>query len=279
MSLPVKHTVDPEAYSTLNTVDLRNSFLIDSLFQPERAVLVSCEVDRAIVGGIMPGTKPVPLSGSKKDLGTDEFAERREIGVINVGGKGTIEAGGKSYTLEHEDALYIGRGTRTIQFASADPSKPAAFYMISYPAHTAFPMKLIRRDDADRVDLGTPAQANSRTIRKYILPGKVESCQLVMGMTTLAEGSVWNTMPPHTHIRRSEVYLYYNLPPDGAVFHFMGTPSQTRHLVMRDRQAVISPSWSIHMGVGSKSYSFVWAMGGENQEFDDMDAVPVKSIM
>jgi len=206
------------------------------------------------------------------------FCERRELGILNLGGAGTVTVDGRNYEVGKLDCLYVGRGSREIVFSSREPASPAAFYLLSYPAHAVFPTTLARQADAAAVELGTAADANRRTIYKYIHPGGIKSCQLVMGFTRLAEGAVWNTMPPHTHTRRSEIYIYFDLGPDRRVMHFMGTPQQTRHLVVADRQAVISPSWSIHCGCGTGAYTFCWGMGGENQAFDDMDAAPLASL-
>jgi 4-deoxy-L-threo-5-hexosulose-uronate ketol-isomerase len=211
-------------------------------------------------------------------MATEFFAERREVGVINIGMDGVIRIDGKGYSMAHKDALYIGRGAREVEFVGRSADKPAVFYFVSYPAHKEFPTSHAKFSDAEPVKLGNQKDANKRTIHKYIHPNGIKSSQLVMGLTELEEGSVWNTMPPHTHQRRSEVYMYFNLDPNAMVVHLMGQPEETRHLVIRNRQAVLSPSWSIHAGVGTQSYSFIWAMGGENQVFDDMDGVGVKDL-
>jgi 4-deoxy-L-threo-5-hexosulose-uronate ketol-isomerase len=211
-------------------------------------------------------------------MASEYFAERREVGVINIGGEGVVTVDAKRYDVRHADALYIGRGARQIVFSSATPTTPAQFYFVSYPAHAPYPTRHVPFESAQSVRLGSQRDANLRTINKLIHPGAFTTCQLVMGLTRLEEGSVWNTMPPHTHQRRSEVYMYFDLPSTALVFHFMGAPGETRHIVVRNGQAVLSPSWSIHTGVATQAYSFIWAMGGENQVFDDMDGVETSRI-
>ena len=224
-----------------------------------------------------------------KELRAAYFLERRELGIINIGGAGTVTVDGKAYHVEHKDGMYVGRGSKEITFASDDAENPAKFYLNSTPAHTAYPTVLIKREgkpeegvviikEENKVACGCLEEANDRVINKYILPGQVESCQLVMGMTALKPGSVWNTMPCHTHDRRMEVYLYFDMPEDAFVMHYMGEPTETRHIVMRNEEAVISPSWSIHSGCGSRAYTFIWGMCGENQEFTDMDGVDNKDL-
>jgi 4-deoxy-L-threo-5-hexosulose-uronate ketol-isomerase len=260
----------------LTTNELRSTFLIESLFTPGRVDMVYTDADRAIVGSAVPGASPLKLSADA-ELRSAYFCERRELGILNIGGSGKVQADGKSFDMSKLACLYVARGTQEITFTSDNPAEPAAFYLLSYPAHAAFPTTLATQADAGKVELGTPADANRRTIYKYIHTGGIKSCQLVMGYTQLAEGSVWNTMPPHTHTRRSEVYIYFDLGPR-RVMHFMGTPRETRHLVVADRQAIISPSWSIHCGCGTGAYSFCWGMGGENQAFDDMDPAPLDTL-
>jgi 4-deoxy-L-threo-5-hexosulose-uronate ketol-isomerase len=264
-------------YQKLHTTELRAAFLLDSLFAPGCIELIYSDADRAIIGSAVPGASPLKLSADA-ELRAASFCERRELGILNIGGSGSVEVDGKRFELAKLDCLYAGRGSQNIVFSSLDASNPAAFYLLSYPAHSAFPTSLSRKADATAVELGTAADANRRTIYKYIHTGGIKSCQLVMGFTQLHEGSVWNTMPPHTHTRRSEVYMYFDLGLNRRVMHFMGTPQQTRHLVMADRQAVISPSWSIHCGCGTGAYAFSWGMGGENQTFEDMDPAPLESL-
>jgi 4-deoxy-L-threo-5-hexosulose-uronate ketol-isomerase len=275
--MEIRYSPNLQDYQSLNTDGLRAAFLIESLFAPGKLDLVYSDADRAIIGSAVPTGSALRLTADA-ELRAAFFCERRELGVLNIGGDGVAEVDGTRHELSRLDCLYVGRGSRDVSFTSRDASQPAAFYLLSYPAHAAFPTTLGRTKDATPVVLGTAADANRRTIYKYIHAGGIKSCQLVMGFTQLEEGSVWNTMPPHTHTRRSEVYLYFNLDAKRRVMHFMGTPQQTRHLVVADRQAVISPSWSIHCGCGTGAYTFCWAMGGENQTFEDMDPAPVEQL-
>ena len=268
---------DDRAYARMSTDELRSAFLIADLFQPGRLGLHYWETDRTVIGGAMPTQEPLALAAGN-ELKAAFFCERRELGVINVGGPGDVEVDGQRYTLGQLDCLYIGRGARDVRFSSKHPTAPAAFYLLSYPAHTSYPTTLARHDDAQGNALGAVESANERVLYKFIHPGGIKSCQLVMGVTLLKSGSIWNTMPPHTHARRSEVYLYFDLAADSAVFHFMGRPDETRHLVVRDRQAVLSPPWSIHSGAGTDRYGFIWGMGGENQDFADMDPAPLAQL-
>jgi len=261
----------------MTTKELRETFLVKKLFQPGKLEMLYSDTERAVVAGVVPTKETLELKGGK-ELASDYFAQRREVGVINVGATGTIKVDDQAYTLEKLDCLYIGRGAKEIRFMSSNSKKPAEFYILSYPAHKEFPTKLIHKSEANRVELGSTEASNKRTIYQYIRPGVAESCQLVMGLTILALGCVWNTFPPHTHARRTEIYLYFDLAEDARVFHMMGSPSETRHLVMKNKEAVLSPSWSIHAGAGSSSYTFIWGMGGENQEFDDMDFIKVDDI-
>jgi 4-deoxy-L-threo-5-hexosulose-uronate ketol-isomerase len=265
-------TADAEAYRSLNSEELRQRFLIDDLFRPGQLELAYTDLDRAVAGGAMPGKVPLYLQAGQ-EMACNFFCERRELGVLNLGAQGTISVDGKTFQLAPLECLYIGRGSRDVSFASDCAETPACFYLISYPAHTNFPTTHAGLDQANVLELGSPVEANRRTIRQYIHLKGIRSCQLVMGFTELHEGSVWNTYPPHTHDRRTEVYCYFNLPPQGCVLHLLGEPEETRHIVMREKQVVLSPAWSIHSGVGTGSYRFAWAMGGENQAFEDMDAV------
>jgi len=271
--MQTRFSPDPDHYRLLDTSQLRAAFLLESLFQPGQIELVHTDADRAIVGSAIPSGAPLALTADA-ELRASSFCERRELGILNIGGQGSVTVDGKVFDLDRLDCLYVGRGSQQVSFSGSDSRNSAAFYLLSYPAHASYPTTLSRAKDAAAVELGTGADANRRTIFKHIHPGGVRSCQLVMGFTQLKEGAVWNTLPPHTHTRRSEVYLYFDLGPEKRVMHFMGTPQQTRHLVVSDRQAVISPSWSIHCGCGTGAYTFCWGMGGENQAFDDMDAVP-----
>jgi len=273
-----RYAVSPAEYSRMNMKELRQNFLLDSLFKPGEINLAYAHYDRIIVGGALPlvgkppNSTPLPLDAAD-ELAAAYFLERREMGVINIGGPGSIMADGAEYPMEKHDCLYIGRGTEEITFSSIDTESPACFYFVSAPAHRHCPTTHIPKSRAVRVALGAGETCNERVIYKYILPGAVESCQLVMGLTILAPGSVWNTMPCHTHERRMEAYLYFDVPPGQCVFHLMGPADETRHIVMKDRQAVLSPPWSIHSGAGTSNYSFIWGMLGENQDFDDMQAV------
>jgi 4-deoxy-L-threo-5-hexosulose-uronate ketol-isomerase len=275
--MDIRFAPDLARYPRLTAAELRAGYLIENLFQPGTVQLLYTDVDRAVVGGAAPTSQKLFL-GTARELASTYFAERRELGVINIGGTGSVAVDGKEFALEKKDCLYIGRGSQKIEFASADARAPAWFYLVSYPAHTAYPTRLATPKDAEPVHLGSQRDANQRTIHKYIHLNGIQSCQLVMGFTELKEGSVWNTMPPHTHTRRTEVYLYFDVAPDAAVFHFMGSAEETRHLVVRNAQAVLSPPWSMHCGAGTRHYSFIWAMGGENQEFADMDQIKVEAL-
>lgn len=266
----------PKDVKHYTTDRLREEFLIQDLFKVDELKTIYSHIDRIIVGSAVP-TKEMKLTAGD-EIRAEYFLQRREMGIINIGGKGTVTVDGTVYELDYKDGMYIGMGSKDILFNSADPSNPAKFYFNSAPAHTTYPTVLIKPEDCVSVELGSLEESNHRVIRKYILPGQVESCQLVMGMTSLKPGSVWNTMPCHTHDRRMEVYLYFEMPEDALVFHYMGEPTETRHIVMRNEEAVISPSWSIHSGSGTQAYTFIWGMVGENQDFDDMDGCAMKDI-
>jgi 4-deoxy-L-threo-5-hexosulose-uronate ketol-isomerase len=274
--MELRYAAHPEDVKTYDTQRLRSDFLVQKLFQPGETQLVYSHVDRIIFGGVCP-LQPIRLEAGS-EIRAQYFLERREMGVINIGGKGTVTVDGVPYELDYKDGLYIGMGAKEIGFASAASANPAKFYLNSAPAHKTYPTVLIKPENCARVELGSLEASNHRVITKYILPGQVDSCQLVMGMTSLKPGSVWNTMPCHTHDRRMEVYLYFELPEDAVVFHYMGEPSETRHIVMRNEEAVISPSWSIHAASATRAYTFIWGMVGENQDFDDMDAVPMRDL-
>lgn len=287
--MELRTACSPRDAKHYDTDRLREEFLVEDIFVPGEIRLVYSHIDRIIFGGAEPLETPLALEAGE-ELRAQYFLERRELGLINIGGPGTISADGMQYDIGSFDGLYLGKGTRDVVFASKDPADPAKFYLCSGPAHHTYPARRILKDrkaefDYDveilpenRQELGSLEQSNHRTINKYILPGQVESCQLEMGMTHLEPGSVWNTMPSHTHDRRMEVYLYFDLPEDAFVMHFMGEPQETRHLVVRNEQAVISPSWSIHSGAGSRNYTFIWGMVGENQDFDDMDPVAMEDL-
>ncbi len=275
--MELRTAASPKDVKHYTTERLREEFLIDDLFQVDDIKLVYSHIDRIITGSAVPVKGELVLTAGD-ELRAEYFLQRREMGVINIGGKGTITIDGTVYELDYKDGIYIGMGAKDIRFASADAAVPAKFYINSAPAHTSYPTVKIKPEDCVTVELGSLEGANHRVIRKYILPGQVESCQLVMGMTQLMPGSVWNTMPCHTHDRRMEVYLYFDMPEDALVFHYMGEPTETRHLIMRNQEAVISPSWSIHSGCGTQAYTFIWGMVGENQDFDDMDACQIKDL-
>ena len=270
MKINMRYSNNPKDVAKYTTEQLRSNFLIEKVFKPDIVELTYSQNDRIIVGGLMPVNKELELVGNK-DTGSQYFFERREGGIINIGGSGTITIDGKQYDMNNQYGLYIGKDIKTITFTSKDKSDPAKFYFNSAPAHHAYPTKLITLEDAKKVHLGSDETSNKRTINQYVHPDVVESCQLSMGMTILATGSVWNTMPPHTHDRRMEVYMYFDMEDKTKVMHFMGEPTQTKHLVVGNEEAVISPSWSIHCGAGTGRYTFIWGMCGENITFTDMD--------
>lgn len=262
---------------TLSIDHLRKEFLEPALFIDGELRLRWWEVDRTVLGAAVPTEKPLEL-GNPEGLRSEYFLERREMGIINLGGGGSVWADGVEHPMDRLDGLYLGRGVRAVRFVSRTPSDPARFWVLSYPAHASFPTRHVAHATLAGERMGARETANERTLFKYFYPGALQTCQLVMGFTRLESGNVWNTMPPHTHLRRSEVYLYFDLPKEHAVFHFMGEPSTTRHLVVRNLEAVLSPPWSIHCGCGTTHYSFVWGMGGENQAFTDMDRHPVGEL-
>lgn len=272
--MDIRYSANQKDVKRYTTEELRNEFLITGLYKPNEVVCVYSHVDRMVVFGCMPTTETVSLDKGIDcwhNFGTDYILERREIGIFNIGGAGQIVADGVTYKLGYKDCLYITKGTKEVYFSSDDAEHPAKFYMVSAPAHCSYETKLITMAEANHRPLGEQKLANVRTINQFIHPDVLKTCQLSMGMTELNEGSVWNTMPSHTHERRMEIYTYFEIPEDQVVFHMMGEPTETRHLVMQNEEAVISPSWSIHSGVGTANYTFIWAMGGENQAFDDMD--------
>jgi 4-deoxy-L-threo-5-hexosulose-uronate ketol-isomerase len=260
---------------------LREEFLIEDLFASGKIKRVYSHIDRIITMGIEPSGEAIELGqdlDTMRNLGTDFFLERRELGVINMGDKGSITVDGKKYDMNTRDGLYVGRGAKEVLFESEDPNKPAKFYSLSAPAHMKFDTIRIDINKAKKIDMGSDENCNKRVINQYIQPDVMESCQLCMGLTQMAPGNVWNTMPCHTHERRMEVYAYFDIPENAVVFHYMGEPSETRHIVVRNEQAVISPSWSIHSGCGTCAYSFIWGMVGENQTFTDMDHIDLKDM-
>lgn len=268
---------DPTRYPVMTTAQLRETFLINALYEPGSLRQAYVDLDRAVVGMAAPLAAPLALA-TDEALRANYFLERRELGALNIGGNGVIHVDGKSYAMGNLDCLYLGRGAKEILFESADANAPAIFYLLSYPAHAGHPTTLVRKDQASRVELGSVETCNRRTVCKYIYLDGVASCQLVMGVTHLQPGSAWNTMPAHTHMRRSEIYMYFNLGEEARVFHLMGPAEETRHIVLKNREAVVSPGWSIHAGVGTHAYSFCWGMGGENQDYGDMDPVPLTSL-
>ena len=264
-----RYAINPDGFKSLTTHQLRDAFIIADLFQPDQIRLCYTHYDRFIAGGANPVRKPLSLE-SFNSLKAEFFLQRREMGIINVGDKGAVIVDGAEFILENKESLYIGRGAKDVIF---QPSKNALFYFNSAPAHTSYPTKKTSLETAQTVEIGSQETSNHRTIRKLIVNGTVETCQLQMGLTELKSGSVWNTMPAHTHDRRMEVYFYFNLPANQVVCHFMGEPQETRHLFVKNNQAVISPPWSIHSGAGTSNYSFIWGMAGENLDYGDMDVV------
>jgi 4-deoxy-L-threo-5-hexosulose-uronate ketol-isomerase len=275
--MEIRYPAHPTDFKTYTTDQIRKDYLVETLFASGKVTLVYSHVDRIIVGGVCPTTAALSLEAGK-ELGSDYFLERRELGIINIGGAGMVKIDGETYNLEPQDGLYVGMGAKEVSFTSADRKHPAKFYLNSAPAHQNYPTKKVSLRDAKQVKLGSRQESNQRIIYQYIHPAVLQSCQLVMGMTILEPENVWNTMPCHTHDRRMEVYLYFNLPENALVFHFLGEPTESRHIVVRNEQAVIMPSWSIHSGVGTTNYTFIWGMVGENQTFTDMDNVPMNVL-
>jgi len=275
--MDIRYALHADHFKTLTTDDMRKHMLVENLFEKDKITMVYSHIDRIIVGGVSPIKERVSL-GVTKALGVDYFLERREIGIINIGSDGTVIVDGQEHLLKKKECLYVGMGTKDISFSSSDKVHPAKFYFNSTPAHAKYITIKITKENAKRVDLGSTEGANKRTIFQCIHPSVMKSCQLVMGFTELAVGSVWNTMPCHTHDRRMEVYCYFEIPDGAVVFHLTGEPQETRHIVVRNDEAVISPSWSIHSGVGTKNYTFIWGMAGENQTFTDMDEVPMSQL-
>lgn len=267
-----RYAATPRDFKKYSTQRLREEFLIEDLFSPDVVNIVYSHYDRYIVGGVQPVNNSVQLE-TIEPLKAKYFLERRELGVINVGKTGTITVDGSSFTLKNSEAIYIGRGTKEVLFTSEDPNEPALFYMNSAPAHRSNPTKHVTLDEAETVELGSLEESNHRVINKLLVSSVVDTCQLQMGMTILKKGSVWNTMPAHVHDRRMEAYFYFDLPENQVVSHFLGEPDESRHIFMKNNQAVLSPPWSIHCGAGTSSYSFIWGMAGENLDYGDMDTV------
>jgi len=272
-----RYATSPEHVPGMGTEELRRRYLVQDLFTPGEIGTVYTHHDRMVLAGVSPTTGPLTL-GTYPEIRSEFFFEHREAGIVNVGGTGTITVDGAEHELTTGSCLYVGRGAVEVVFASSSPEQPAAFYLVSAPAHTAYPTTLVPAGQGTVRELGDPLTSNRRTLNQYIHENGVRSCQVVMGVTTLHPGSMWNTLPAHTHDRRTEAYLYFDLPADARVVHILGEPTETRHLVVADREAIISPSWSVHSGVGSASYSFVWAMAGENQSFDDMDGFAIADM-
>ncbi|MBN7124234.1 5-dehydro-4-deoxy-D-glucuronate isomerase [Erwinia billingiae] len=277
--MQIRQSIHSDHARQLDTAALRREFLIESIFDADRYTMTYSHIDRIVIGGLMPVNKRLAFPPEVgKQFGVSYFLERRELGTINIGGPGVVDVDGQEYHVGHKEALYVGKGAQQMVFSSLSAARPAKFYYASAPAHTCYPTVVVTRDQVMQQTLGRPETSNLRTINKYLVPDVLTTCQLTMGLTELAEGNLWNTLPCHTHERRMEVYFYFNMDEQTAVFHMMGEPQQTRHLLVHNEQAVISPSWSIHAGVGTKNYAFIWAMVGENQVFDDMDPVNIRDI-
>jgi 4-deoxy-L-threo-5-hexosulose-uronate ketol-isomerase len=275
--MTMHHLPTPQETQRLTSDELRKAFLVDGLFVPDQMTLRHIDLDRVVLGGAVPVSGPLRLDAPEW-LGAKYFLERRELAVLNIGGVGCVSVGKTQHDLAKKDMLYLGRGERDVVFETASASEPARFYLVSYPAHASHPTALVRAADAQGTEIGQGERANRRRVVRYVHLEGTRSAQLVMGVTTLAQGSVWNTMPPHTHHRRSEVYLYFDIPADAMVVHLIGEPTESRHLIVRDGEAVLAPGWSIHSGCGTASYSFCWAMGGENQDYADMQAIDMGEI-
>lgn len=279
--MDIRYSCNQRDFKRYTTEETRNEFLITGLYKADEVVAVYSHVDRMVTFGCMPVKETVSLDKGIDvwhNFGTHFILERREIGIFNIGGSGKVTVDGTVYELNYKDCLYITMGAKEVLFSSDDAQKPAKFYMVSAPAHCSYETRLIKIEDAAKKPLGATETANKRVINQFIHPSVLKTCQLSMGMTCLEPGSVWNTMPSHTHERRMEIYTYFEIPENNVVFHMMGEGNETRHIVMQNEEAVISPSWSIHSGAGTSNYTFIWAMGGENQEFDDMDVIPTTEL-
>ena len=279
--MDIRYSANPNDVKRYTTEELRKEFLIENLYEADQVKAVYSHVDRMVVLGIHPVTKEVPIDQGIDvwaNFGTNFFLERREAGVFNLGGPGSITVDAEKYSLDFQDCLYITMGARAVTFASDSAENPARFYLVSAPAHRSYKTTFLSMADANKRPCGAAETANARVINQFIHPDVLPTCQLSMGLTQLSPGSVWNTIPAHTHERRMEVYTYFNIPEGNVVFHLMGQGQETRHLVLRNFDAVISPSWSIHAGAGTSNYTFIWAMGGENQAFDDMDTIPTTDL-
>jgi 4-deoxy-L-threo-5-hexosulose-uronate ketol-isomerase len=275
--MEIRFHYSPKETMEMNTKQLRDAFLMQNLMEDDKVKLVYSHYDRMIVGGVVPVKMALKLP-NHEELKASFFLERREIGIINVGGDGVVLADGKEFSLRKMDCVYLGKGTQSVEFRSSLKKSPAVFYLLSAPAHQKYPSKLMKKENAAPVNMGDPSTSNVRTVYKYIHLDGLKSCQLVMGLTVLSSGSVWNSVPPHTHTRRMEVYFYFDVPGEHRVFHFMGQPQETRHIVVANHEAVVSPPWSMHFGCGTSNYAFIWGMAGENLVYTDMDPVPVATI-
>lgn len=275
--MEVRFQQSPKETSQMNTQELRTNFLVENLMQDDKLNLVYSHYDRVIIGGAKPVNQVLKLE-THSELRADYFLERRELGIINVGGAGKVVADGVTYELNKLDCVYLGKGTKEVSFATMNANDAAIFYLLSAPAHASYPAVKYTKEQAQGGDMGSQATANKRTIYRYIHADGIQSCQLVMGLTILEEGSVWNTMPSHTHTRRMEAYYYFDVKPDQRVFHFMGEPTETRHLLVANNEAIISPPWSIHSGCGTAAYGFIWGMAGENYTYSDMDPAPLADM-
>ena len=275
--MEIRFQNSPQETKQMDTEQLRKNFLVQNLMQDDTVKLVYSHYDRVIIGGAKPVNKTVMLP-NHPELRAGYFLERRELGIINVGAAGIVIADGKEFAVNKLDCVYLGKETKEVKFKSTNKKEPALFYLLSAPAHHKYPNKLMTKEKASPVNLGEVGTANKRTIYKYIHLDGIKSCQLVMGLTVLENGSVWNSVPPHTHTRRMEVYFYFDVPAEHRVFHFMGQPQETRHIVTANNEAVISAPWSMHYGCGTSNYGFIWGMAGENQVFSDMDAAPIATL-
>lgn len=272
--MEIRFTQSKKETAQMNTEELRENFLVQDSMAPNKINLTYTHYDRVIIGGVVPVDTIIDLP-NHPELRAEYFLERRELGIINLGGKGSVEVDGANYNLDKADCLYAGKGSKIVRFSSADAKQPALFYLLSAPAHHSYPVQTMKKDAAAPVQLGAVETSNKRTVYKYIHLDGIQSCQLVMGLTALEPGSVWNSIPPHTHTRRMEVYFYFDLPEEQRIFHFMGEPQQTRHIVVKNNEAIISPPWSAHFGCGTSNYGFIWGMAGENLVYTDMDPAPV----
>lgn len=276
--MEIRFANSPAETKQMTTEQLRQNFLVENLMQADKLTLVYSHYDRVIIGGVKPVASTVVLK-NEDELKADFFLQRRELGIINVGGAGVVTVDGQEYSLDKLECLYVGCGSKEVSFKSSTENLPALFYMLSAPAHAAYPTTKYTKEQASPVNLGDVSTSNKRTIYKYIHDDGIQSCQLVMGLTVLEQGCVWNSVPPHTHTRRMEVYYYFDLPEDQRLFHMMGEPQETRHLIMANNDAVISPPWSVHFGSGTSNYGFIWGMAGENKQFTDMDATPIPTLL